>query len=58
MREVEKSEGNYMPTERSIGNRDRTEATNTQTKEEKSKKKKCALYYTRGVYATSTTTLL
>ena len=31
MREVEKSEGNYM-SERPIGNRDRTEATNRPTK--------------------------
>ena len=61
MREVEKSEGNYM-SERSIGNRDRTEATNRPTKgqtrfqERKKAKKKCALNYTRGVYATTTTT--
>ena len=59
MREVEKSEGNYMSRERPIWNR----ATNRPTKgrteisrEEKSKKKMCSLYYTRGVYATTTTT--
>ena len=59
MREVEKSEGNYMSRERPIGNR----ATNRPTKgrteisrEEKSKKKMCSLYYTRGVYTTTTTT--
>ena len=59
MREVEKSEGNYMSRERPIWNR----ATNRPTKgrteisrEEKSKKKMCSLYYTRGVYTTTTTT--
>ena len=55
MREVEKSEGNYM-SERPIGNRDRTEATNRPTKGQtdrrdfkrgKKQKKMCSLLYTR-----------
>ena len=65
MREVEKSEGNYMSLDRDRSGTwgDRTEATNRPTKgqtktflviseEEKSKKKMCHVYYTRGVYAT------
>jgi hypothetical protein len=56
MREVEKSEGNYMSRERPIGNLgDRTEATNGPTKgqtkilflvisEEEKAKKKCAMF--------------
>jgi len=59
MREVEKSEGNYMSRERPIGNLgDRTEATNGPTKgqtkilfllvisEEEKAKKKCAMFIT------------
>jgi len=70
MREVEKSEGNYMSRERPIGNLgDRTEATNGPTKgqtkilfllviseEEKSKKKMCRVYYTREVFTLLSTT--
>jgi len=70
MREVEKSEGNYMSRERLIGNLgDRTEATNVPTKgqtkilfllviseEEKSKKKMCDVYYTREVFTLLSTT--
>ena len=70
MREVEKSEGNYMSRERPIGNLgDRTEATNRLTKgqtkilfllviseEEKSKKKMCDVYYTREVFTLLSTT--
>jgi len=70
MREVEKSEGNYMSRERPIGNLgDRTEATNVPTKgqtkilfllviseEEKSKKKMCDVYYTREVFTLLSTT--
>lgn len=70
MREVEKSEGNYMSRERPIGNLgDRTEATNGPTKgqtkilfllviseEEKSKKKMCDVYYTREVFTLLSTT--
>ena len=65
MREVEKSEGNYMSLDRDRSGTwgDRTEATNRPTKgqtktflviseKEKSKKKMCHVYYTRGVYAT------
>ena len=64
MREVEKSEGNYMSRERPIGNLGRQNRGNEQTtkgqtktflvisEEEKSKKKMCHVYYTRGVYAT------
>lgn len=62
MREVEKSEGNYMSRERPIGNLgDRTEATNRQTNKRsdenfvpscdfsqrrKKAKKKCAVFIT------------
>ena len=59
MREVEKSEGNYMSRERPIGNLgDRTEATNGPTKgqtkilflvifsEEEKSKKKSAMFFT------------
>ena len=70
MREVEKSEGNYMSRERPIGNLgDRTEATNGPTKgqtkilflvifseEEKSKKKKCDVFYTHEVFTLLSTT--
>lgn len=70
MREVEKSEGNYMSRERPIGNLgDRTEATNGPTKgqtkilfllviseEEKSKKKKCAMFITHEVFTLLSTT--
>ena len=70
MREVEKSEGNYMSRERPIGNLgDRTEATNRPTKgqtkilfllviseEEKSKKKKCDVFYTHEVFTLLSTT--
>ena len=70
MREVEKSEGNYMSRERPIGNLgDRTEATNGPTKgqtkilfllviseEEKSKKKMCRVYYTHEVFTLLSTT--
>lgn len=70
MREVEKSEGNYMSRERPIGNLgDRTEATNRPTKgqtktflviseEEKSKKKKCAMFIIHEVFMLLSTTLL
>ena len=71
MREVEKSEGNYMARERPIGNLgDRTEATNRPTKGQtkilfllvisdrggKSKKKMCDVYYTREVFTLLSTT--
>ena len=59
MREVEKSEGNYMSRERPIWNRAANRPTKGRTeisREEKSKKKMCSLYYTRGVYTTTTTT--
>ncbi len=71
MREVEKSEGNYMSRERPIGNLgDRTEATNRPTKGQtkilfllvisdrggKSKKKMCRVYYTREVFTLLSTT--
>lgn len=74
MREVEKSEGNYMSRERPIGNLgDRTEATNRPTKgqtkilflvisEEEKAKKKCAMFITHEVFTllstTTTTTLM
>lgn len=64
MREVEKSEGNYMSRERPIGNLGRQNRGNEQTNKRsdenvpcdfrggKKQKKKCHVYYTRGVYAT------
>ena len=66
MREVEKSEGNYMSRERPIGNLGRQNRGNEQTTKgqtktflvisdrggKKQKKKMCHVYYTRGVYAT------
>lgn len=65
MREVEKSEGNYMSRERPIGNLGRQNRGNEQTNKrsdenvpcdfrggKKQKKKMCHVYYTRGVYAT------
>ena len=71
MREVEKSEGNYMSRERPIGNLgDRTEATNRPTKgqtkilfllvisEEEKSKKKCAMFIIHEVFMLLSTTLL
>lgn len=66
MREVEKSEGNYMSRERPIENLGRQNRGNEQTnkrsdenvpcdfrqRRKKAKKKMCHVYYTRGVYAT------
>ena len=65
MREVEKSEGNYMSRERPIGNLGRQNRGNEQTTKGQTKtflvisdrggkkqKKVCHVYYTRGVYAT------
>ena len=65
MREVEKSEGNYMSRERPIENLGRQNRGNEQTNKrsdenvpcdfrggKKQKKKMCHVYYTRGVYAT------
>ena len=65
MREVEKSEGNYMSRERPIGNLGRQNRGNEQTNKrsdenvpcdfrggKKQKKRMCHVYYTRGVYAT------
>ena len=70
MREVEKSEGNYMSRERPIGNvGDRTEATNGPTKGQtkiwcslcdfrggKKQKKMCHVYYTHEVFTLLSTT--
>ena len=74
MREVEKSEGNYMSRERPIGNLgDRTEATNGPKRSDenfvpscdfrggKKQKKKCAMFITHEVFtllSTTTTTTL
>ena len=71
MREVEKSEGNYMSRERPIGNLgDRTEATNRPTKGQtktflvisdrggKKQKKKCAMFIIHEVFMLLSTTLL
>ena len=71
MREVEKSEGNYMSLDRDRSGTwgDRTEATNRPTKgqtktflviseEEKSKKKKCAMFIIHEVFMLLSTTLL
>ena len=71
MREVEKSEGNYMSRERPIGNLgDRTEATNRPTKGQtktflvisdrggKKQKKKCATFIIHEVFMLLSTTLL
>lgn len=73
MREVEKSEGNYMSRERPIGNLgDRTEATNRQTNKRsdenfvpscdfrggKKQKKKCAMFIIHEVFMLLSTTLL
>ena len=71
MREVEKSEGNYMSRERPIGNLgDRTEATNRPTKGQtktflvisdrggKKQKKKSAMFIIHEVFMLLSTTLL
>ena len=70
MREVEKSEGNYMSRERPIGNLGRQNRGNEQTtkgqtktflvisEEEKSKKKKCAMFIIHEVFMLLSTTLL
>lgn len=66
MREVEKSEGNYMSRERPIGNRDRTEATKRSTRPflvifsrgGKKQKKKCAMFIIHEVFMLLSTTLL
>ena len=70
MREVEKSEGNYMSRERPIGNLGDRIQSNQKVDETvpcdfrggKSKKKMCDVYYTREVFTllstTTTTTLM
>ena len=70
MREVEKSEGNYMSRERPIGNLGRQNRGNEQTnkrsdenvpcdfREGKKQKKKCAMFIIHEVFMLLSTTLL